>query len=307
MSSYLSDRYQRVKISNVKCSWMPLQKVIPQGSSLCPFLFNIFMNDIFYFIELCDLVNYADDNILSIIASTIEVVLATLKQDTENAIKWFTINFMQVNPSKFQCMFLKSLTNKEEMPKFIRINDTNIPCEKEVKVLGITIDEKLKFDKQINVICKKAAQQINVMYHFKGVFDLKERQIIFILSNFNYCPIIWYFCGKTCTKKIEAIQERALRFMVNDKVSTYSSLLEKCNYTTFHIRCIKAIASEVFQSLKNLNPNFTNKIFEVKDITYDLRDSNILCQPKFNKITYGKKTFNYYRTHIWNSLPNNIK
>ncbi len=71
------------------------------------------MNDIFYFIELCDLV------------STIEVVLATLKQDAENAIKWFIIN-----PSKFQCMFLKPLTNKEEMPKFIEINGTNIPCEK---------------------------------------------------------------------------------------------------------------------------------------------------------------------------------
>ncbi len=44
------------------------------------------MNDMFYFIELCDLVNYADDNTLSIIASTIKVVLATLRQDTENKI-----------------------------------------------------------------------------------------------------------------------------------------------------------------------------------------------------------------------------
>ncbi len=34
-----------------------------------------------------------------------------------------------------------------------------------------------------------------------------------------------------------------------------------------------------------------NKMFQVKDITYDLRDSNSLCQPKFNKITYGKKDF----------------
>ncbi len=50
-----------------------------------------------------------------------------------------------------------------------------------------------------------------------------------------------------------------------------------------------------------------NKMFQVKDINYDLRDSNILCQPKFNKITYGKKTFSYYGTHIWNSLPNNKK
>ncbi len=95
--------------------------------------------------------------------------------------------------------------------------------------------------------------------------------------------------------------------MFNDKTSTYSSLLEKCHYTTLHIRHIKAIASEVFKSLNNLNPNFMSKMLQVKDITYDLRDSNILCQPKFNNITYGKKTFSYYGIHIWNSLPNNIK
>ncbi len=92
---------------------MPLQKGIPQGSTLCPFHFNIFMNDVFYFIYLCDLANYAGDNtILQIIASAMEVVLAAFKQHTENAIKWFIKNVMQVNPFKFQCMFLKPLTNK---------------------------------------------------------------------------------------------------------------------------------------------------------------------------------------------------
>ncbi len=95
--------------------------------------------------------------------------------------------------------------------------------------------------------------------------------------------------------------------MFNDQTSTYISLLEKCNYKTLDIRRIKAIASEVFKSLNNLNNNFINKMFQVKDITYDLRVSNSLCQRKFNKITYGKKTFSYYGTHIWNSLPNNIR
>ncbi len=164
---------------------------------------------------------------------------------------------------------------------------------KEVKLLGITIDEKLKFDKHVNIICKTTARQINVMYQFKCVFDLKERQIIcntFILSNFNVL-----FCTITCIKKIEGIQERALWFMYTNKTSTYRSLLEKSNTPTLHLRCIKAIrciktiASEVFKSLNNLNPNSINKMFQVKGNTYDLRDSDILCQTQFNKITYDNE------------------
>ncbi len=66
MSSYICDIYQRVKISNTKSSWTKLTKGIPQGfgsmNGLGPFLQIVFMNDIFYFIEICDLVNYADGN-----------------------------------------------------------------------------------------------------------------------------------------------------------------------------------------------------------------------------------------------------
>ncbi len=79
--------------------------------------------------------------------------------------------------------------------------------------------------------------------------------------------------------------------MFNDKTSTYSSLIGKCNYSTLHISRIKAITSEVFMALNNLNQNFMNKMFQVKDINYDLRDSSILCQPKCNRINYCKKDF----------------
>ncbi len=50
-----------------------------------------------------------------------------------------------------------------------------------------------------------------------------------------------------------------------------------------------------------------NQIFEVKSISYDLRNSNVLLQPKSQKVTYGKNTLKYYGTHIWNLLPNEIK
>lgn len=45
----------------------------------------------------------------------------------------------------------------------------------------------------------------------------------------------------------------------------------------------KSFASKVLKSLKNLNPKCIIEIFEIKDMAYDLMDSEVLFQPK---ITY---------------------
>ncbi len=79
---------------------------------------------------------------------------------------------MQVNPSKFQFMFLQKFTSKEIKPEFIQVHVTFIQCNNEVKLLGITIDDKFKFDKQVDLLCKNAARQLNVLYRFKGIFVL---------------------------------------------------------------------------------------------------------------------------------------
>ncbi len=50
-----------------------------------------------------------------------------------------------------------------------------------------------------------------------------------------------------------------------------------------------------------------NQMFEVKTIWYDLRNANVLFQPKWQKVTYAKNMFLNYGTHIWNLLPNEIK
>ena len=49
----------------------------------------------------------------------------------------------------------------------------------------------------------------------------------FIRSNFNYCPLVWHFCNKTNTEKLEKLQLRALRIVFNDFNSSYSDLLIK--------------------------------------------------------------------------------
>ena len=60
---YLSQRKQRIKIGCVRSS--DLHKGVTKDLLLGPLLFNIFINDLFLFIEKCSLYNYADDNTVS--------------------------------------------------------------------------------------------------------------------------------------------------------------------------------------------------------------------------------------------------
>ena len=50
LESYLSNRKQQIKINGILSSWSDIQKGVPQGSILDPLLFNVFINDIFYFV-----------------------------------------------------------------------------------------------------------------------------------------------------------------------------------------------------------------------------------------------------------------
>ncbi len=145
---------------------------------------------------------------------------------------------MQANPSKFQFMFLKHFKCKDDVPDSIEIDSIAITLQSDVKPLGMTIDDKLRFNKHVNILCKSDARQVNVRYRSKNIFDMKEKEKLYnayISANFKYCPTIWHLCGKTNTKKIEYIQNCALMLILNDHCSTYPALLEKCNYTTLHV------------------------------------------------------------------------
>ena len=107
IKSYLSDREQRVRIGNVHSSWKTTIKGVPQGSVLGPIFFNVFINDIFYFIKRARLTNYADDSTLSFAHPNFQIVKSCLEAEAAKAIWWFSIHLMQANPEKFQFITVK--------------------------------------------------------------------------------------------------------------------------------------------------------------------------------------------------------
>ena len=161
ISSYLSDRKQcvQLQIGNYTSTFQNITKGVPHGSILGPLLFNIFLNDIFYFIKESKLFNYADDNTLSFSHPVFATLVNVLERESGNLVEWFTRNQMKANADKFQAVAVGERTHNEG-PTF-RIGEAEIKSDETFKLLGVDIDFNLKFDTQISNICRKASQQIN--------------------------------------------------------------------------------------------------------------------------------------------------
>ena len=76
----------------------------------------------------------------------------------------------------------------------------------------------------------------------------------FILSNFNYWPVIWHFFSEKNTKKMEKIQETALKYIYNDYVLHYEELMEKSNMPSHKVRRLRSIAIETFKIIHKESP-----------------------------------------------------
>ena len=104
---YLISRKQRVKIGSSYSVWHKIKRGVLQGSILGPLLFDVFINNIFMFIEKTDVCNFADDNTIYDCGQDLSNILENLKHDLKIFLIWFKINSLQANPSKLQFMILE--------------------------------------------------------------------------------------------------------------------------------------------------------------------------------------------------------
>ena len=305
INSYLSERKQRTKINTTFSHWSDILYGVPQGSILGPLLFNIYINDIFLFIDNTNIANYADDTSPYAFDYDNIKVIEQLEHVSNILIQWFKDNYMKLNEDKSKLL----LSSKDENIS-IKVGTETIFNSQSEKLLGITIDNNLTFKGHVSNLCKKANQKLNALArisHYMSSDKLKVIMKAFIVSQFSYCPLILMFHSRKLNNRINKIQERALRIVYKDKDSDFSNLLEIDNSFTIHERNLQLLATEIYKVKNNLSPNIMNRIFSEKVHTYNLRNNTHLKSWNVKTVKYGTETISFRGPKLWKNVPQCIR
>ena len=111
---------------------------------LGPLLFKLSINDLFFFISIASVHNFADDSTLSTFAENVSKLINTLQGESEVTTDWFKKNQMIVNLDKFQVIIIDKKKVDHTNEKVV-IDNKQINTVPSVELLGIQLDDKLNF------------------------------------------------------------------------------------------------------------------------------------------------------------------
>ena len=125
-------------------------------------------------------------------------------------------------------------------------------------------------------------------------------------SQFGYCPLIWMFHSRKVNSKINHLQDRSLRIVYNDYISSFEDLLKKDTSFKIYQKNIQSLAIELFKvEIGIANPNLCD-IFP-RSIDYNLRSQTEFSVSSVNTTQFGLNSLRYFASKIWNMVPLEFK
>ena len=115
------------------------------------------------------------------------------------------------------------------------------------------------------------------------------------------------FCDSRDKNKLEILNKRIFRVILNDKVSSYRDLLQRIGDCSFSNKRIQNILIIIFKHLHlEQYPQYLKELLSLRSVDYSVRSTDILSLPEPVTTTYCINSFNYTAAKLWNALPDKL-
>ena len=312
--SYLSGRQQYCSVNNKNSLLTLVRSGIPQGSSLGPLLFLIYINDLPCTLENSEPDKYADDTGIFISGNNLKMLEENVNLDLQHVCCWLQANKLSLNTVKCKYMIIGSQCNLSHMNYIPDINILGHKIERVFYIdqLGVTIDDQLKWDKHVDKLCKKLSLALFSMKQVKFL-PIASRLTLYrslVETRLRYFNVVWGNCGTTLINKLQHLQNRAIEIIHSDSeladlnaAFKDLSLLNVQQMTDFNT------ATTVYDSIRRNCPEYLADMFLLAQQMHNHQTwhaQNGLFPSDINRVA-GQRPFLNRGCHLWNSLPHSLK
>ena len=227
LTSFLTNRNIKINFRDKHSSGFTPAAGVPQGSTLSPTLYNMYVNDMPRYNNDFELtLQYADD-VTILTASRSKPGIIRVLQRMVNSINIFEEKWrIKTNPTKCQLLTTKT-TNNDQIKIYSSDLPTAVPIPRynEIKILGVTFDSRAAYHKQTDKMTNLAKQTINLLKRFYPA-DTKTKLHLYkalVRPILDYAPGPSLISAATNQLKAQRIQNRALKWALDHHWSEFTT------------------------------------------------------------------------------------
>ena len=311
--SCLTGRKQYVVIDGVKSNIITLTAGIPQGSTLGPTLFNLFVNDIAYLqMGNISLFQWADDTSFVSNNENIFNLVHSFNTFMKTFYTWCTNNKLYINLTKTKAMIVTPKRLPQNIPN-ISINDVPIEYVNQFKYLGLVIDKNLRFNPHVTTLNGRLSRIVGAAYSLQDTLSLQAAKTFYysmFYSHISYIIAIWGASSKSLLDDLQITQNKVIRALFANKI-TYNHTNDLYNY--LNILKVKQVyklqlSRLMFDTLNSNKYNTLKNALSELNWSHNIntRKINIYSLPRARTcIDHGAALFSAVSN--WNSLPLNVR